>query len=186
MGLVFVAELGDKTQLIALGFGARHRVVPVLIGMFLGYGLANLAAVVVGGILGATLPTRALGIGGGILFLVFALWSLRPERADEGSTEDDPEAAMPSRPARAVVPSVALAVLVAEMGDKTQLATATLASQGPPVLVWIGATVGIVAAGAVGVFVGRFVGTRLPERVTRLGSAALFAVFGVVLIVVSL
>jgi putative Ca2+/H+ antiporter (TMEM165/GDT1 family) len=85
-----------------------------------------------------------------------------------------------------VVPSVALAVLVAEMGDKTQLATATLASQGPPVLVWIGATIGIVAAGAVGVVVGRFVGARLPERVTRLGSAALFAVFGVVLIVFSL
>jgi putative Ca2+/H+ antiporter (TMEM165/GDT1 family) len=54
------------------------------------------------------------------------------------------------------------------------------------VLVWIGATIGIVAAGAVGVVVGRFVGARLPERVTRLGSAALFAVFGVVLIVVSL
>ena len=185
MGLVFVAELGDKTQLIALGFGARHRIAPVLVGMFLGYGLANLAAVVVGGILGATLPTRALGIGGGILFLVFALWSLRPERSDGASTEDDPEAAVPSRPARAVVPSVALAVLVAEMGDKTQLATATLASQGPPVLVWIGATIGIVAAGAVGVVVGRFVGARLPERVTRLGSAVLFAVFGVVLIVFS-
>ncbi len=186
MGLVFVAELGDKTQLIALGFGARHRIGPVLLGMFLGYGIANLAAVVVGGILGATLPTRALGIGGGILFLGFALWTLRPERSDAGTTDVEAEPVEPSRPARAVVPSVALAVLVAEMGDKTQLATATLASQGPPVLVWIGATIGIVAAGAVGVVVGRFVGARLPERVTRLGSAVLFAVFGVVLIVVSL
>jgi len=81
--------------------------------------------------------------------------------------------------------SVAVAVFVAELGDKTQLATATLAAQGPPVLVWIGATIGIIAAGAVGVVVGRFIGARLPERATRIGSAVLFAVFGVALIVVN-
>lgn len=73
-------------------------------------------------------------------------------------------------------------VFLAELGDKTQLATATLAAQGPPLLVWIGATLGIVASGAVGVLVGRAVGSRLSERATRIGSAVLFAVFGVVLI----
>jgi putative Ca2+/H+ antiporter (TMEM165/GDT1 family) len=73
-------------------------------------------------------------------------------------------------------------VFLAELGDKTQLATATLAAQGHPALVWIGATIGITLAGAVGVLVGRATGARLPERAIRIGSSALFAIFGVVLI----
>ena len=60
---------------------------------------------------------------------------------------------------------------VAELGDKTMLATATLAARGNPVLVWIGATIGIFLAGALGVLLGRAVGARLPERVTRIGSS---------------
>ena len=184
MGLVFVAELGDKTQLVAMGFGARHRILPVMVGMFIAYAAANLLAVVVGGLLGATLPTRALGLAGGVLFLAFAAWSLRPE-ADEADGEDAAAGAEPARPARGVVASVAVAVFVAELGDKTQLATATLAAQGPPVLVWIGATLGIVASGAVGVLVGRAVGSRLSERATRIGSAVLFAVFGLALLVLN-
>ena len=187
MGLVFVAELGDKTQLVAMGFGARHRILPVMVGMFIAYAAANLLAVVVGGLLGATLPTRALGLAGGVLFLAFAAWSLRTP-ADEGDGEDGGEVgagAEPARPARGVVASVAIAVFVAELGDKTQLATATLAAQGPPLLVWIGATLGIVASGAVGVLVGRAVGSRLSERATRIGSAVLFALFGLALLLLN-
>lgn len=77
-------------------------------------------------------------------------------------------------------------VFVAELGDKTMLTTATLAAQGNPVLVWIGATVGIILSGAVGVLVGRATGTKLPERAIRIGSSALFAVFGVVLLATNL
>lgn len=183
IGIVFLAELGDKTQLVALGLGARHRLGPVLAGVTLGYAATNLLSVVVGGLLGAALPTRALGIGGGVLFLVFAAWSLR-------SDEDDDEAGESSSggevPWPRVVASVAGTMFVAELGDKTMLATATLAAQGNPALVWVGATIGITASGAVGVLVGRSMGARLPERTTRLGSAALFAVFGVVLIATSI
>ena len=191
MGLVFVAELGDKTQLVALGFGARHRIVPVLVGMLIAYAAANLVSVTIGGVLGAALPTRAIGLVGGVLFLGFAVWTLRDSddsddgdgEAPDGDTAGD--AAAGASATRSVVVSVAVAVFVAELGDKTMLATATLAAQGPPVLVWIGATIGIVAAGAVGVVVGRMVGARLPERATRIGSAVLFAVFGVALIAIN-
>jgi len=65
LGLVFVAELGDKTQLVALGFGARHRLAPVLTGVVLAYMATNLLSVVIGGLLGAALPTRAIGLVGG-------------------------------------------------------------------------------------------------------------------------
>ena len=179
LGLVFVAELGDKTQLVALGFGARHRLAPVLTGVFLAYAATNLLSVVIGGVLGATLPTRAIGIGGGLLFLGFAAWNVR--RRDDGDEE-----AASGADARAVVLSVALAMFVAELGDKTMLATATLAAQGSPVLTWVGATIGICLSGAVGVLVGRSVGARLPERALRLGSSALFALFGVAMLVTNL
>jgi putative Ca2+/H+ antiporter (TMEM165/GDT1 family) len=175
LGVVFLAELGDKTQLVALGFGARHRLGPVLAGVALAYAATNLLSVTVGGLLGAALPTRALGIGGGVLFIGFGLWSLRSEEADDEGVE------VPSGQGRVVL-SVAAAMFVAELGDKTMLATATLAAQGNPVLVWVGATIGIILSGSVGVFVGRATGARLPERTIRIGSAVLFAVFGVALI----
>jgi putative Ca2+/H+ antiporter (TMEM165/GDT1 family) len=180
VGLVFVAELGDKTQLVALGFGARHRLAPVLAGVTIAYMATNLLSVVVGGLLGATLPTRAIGLGGGVLFLAFAAWTLR----DGGEPGEEGEVAATDD--RSVVLSVAAAMFVAELGDKTMLVTATLAAQGNPVLVWIGATVGIILSGALGVLLGRFFGARLPERATRIGSAVLFAAFGIALIATNL
>jgi Ca2+/H+ antiporter, TMEM165/GDT1 family len=179
LALVFVAELGDKTQLVALGFGARHRLAPVLAGIVIAYAVTNLLSVVVGGLLGAALPTRAIGLAGGVLFLGFALWNLRdePEEAGGGALATGD---------RSVIVSVTLAMIVAELGDKTMLATATLAAQGNPVLVWVGATVGIIASGTLGVLLGRWFGTKLPERTTRIGSSVLFALFGVALLVTNL
>jgi putative Ca2+/H+ antiporter (TMEM165/GDT1 family) len=184
LGVVFVAELGDKTQLVALSFGARHRLAPVLAGVVAAYMATNLLSVIVGGLLGATLPTRAIGLAGGVLFLAFAAWTLWGGGDEDEVAEDEGEGEASS--GVAVVASVATAMFVAELGDKTMLATATLAAKANPVLVWFGATIGIILAGALGVLLGRWFGARLPERVTRIGSAVLFAAFGVGLIVTSL
>lgn len=181
LGLVFVAELGDKTQLVALGFGARHRLAPVVAGVVAAYAATNLLSVVVGGLVGEALPTRAIGLAGGILFLGFAVWTFR-----SGDGDDDEEATAAASGTRSVVASVAVAMFVAELGDKTMLATATLAAKGSPVLVWVGATLGIIASGLLGVLLGRAFGARLPERATRIGSSVLFAAFGVVLLLTSL
>ena len=178
LGLVFLAELGDKTQLVAIGLGARHRLAPVLVGVALAYTATTILSVLVGGLLGAALPSRALGLAGGVLFLGFAAWSLR-------SGDDDAGQAIDASPGR-VVASVAVAMFVAELGDKTMLTTATLATQGSPVLVGLGALVGIILSGSVGVLIGRVGGVRLPARTIRIGSAALFALFGMALIVVNL
>lgn len=179
-GLVFLAELGDKTQLVALGLGARHRLAPVAVGVVLAYTATTLLSVVAGGLLGAALPTRAIGVAGGLLFLGFAAWTLL------SAPEDDEDSVAGAGGGRSVVVSVALAIFIAELGDKTMLATATMAAKGDPVLVWLGATVGIIAGGMLGVLLGRVFGARLPERATRIGSAVLFAGFGVVLLVTSL
>ena len=186
LGLVFVAELGDKTQLVALGFGARHRLGPVLVGVAIAYAVSNLLSVLVGGMLGVALPTRAIGLVGGLLFLGFAAWTLRDPDADAGNEAAGAGDARVAVDHRSIVLSVASAMLVAEVGDKTMLATATLAAQGSPLHTWVGATVGIILSGTLGVLLGRVFGARLPERVTRLGSAALFAVFGAVLLVANL
>nr|MCU0261461.1 TMEM165/GDT1 family protein [Ilumatobacteraceae bacterium] len=85
-GVVFLAELGDKTQLVALGFGARHRLAPVLLGITLAYLATNLLSVVVGGVLGAAFPTDVISVVGGVLFLVFAVVTLR---GDDGEAEAD-------------------------------------------------------------------------------------------------
>lgn len=182
-GVVFVAELGDKTQLLALGFGARHSLRTVAIGLTLGYAAANLVATVVGGILGAALPERPIQIVGGILFLGFAALALR--RARPGTVVPDDEIASTSTRSSgtlAVISSIAATIAVAEMGDKTQIATATLASQASPVGVWIGATLGAASSGMVGAVAGNLIGDRVPARALHLSSAVLFTAFGVAML----
>jgi putative Ca2+/H+ antiporter (TMEM165/GDT1 family) len=172
-GVVFVAELGDKTQLLALNFGARHPLRLVALGLTLGYAAAGAIAALVGGLLGAALPDRALAIGGGIVFLVFAVVALR---------EKPPEDARIVRTS-SVIATIAITIAVAEFGDKTQIATATLAARGHPVATWLGATGGEVAAGVIGAVAGSTFGKRLRPQVLRYASAALFAAFGVVMLV---
>lgn len=174
--LVFVAELGDKTQLVALGFATRYRAVTVLAGITIAYAINNGLSVIVGGLLGAAFPTRAISTVGAFVFFGFAWWTLR---GDDDGDEDADSAAIGGR---SVLLSIVGAMMIAELGDKTMIATATLAARQSPVWTWLGATLGIIASGGLAVFVGRVLGHRLPRRATRIGAGVLFALFGVVLL----
>jgi Ca2+/H+ antiporter, TMEM165/GDT1 family len=171
--VVFLAELGDKTQLVALSLATRYRTITVLAGITVAYAITNGISVVVGGLLGAALPTRAIAIGGAVAFFGFAVWTLRGDDLEENA---------PLVGGRSVFVSIVGAMVVAELGDKTMLATATLAARDAPVATWFGATLGITASGALAVFVGRALGDRLPRRATRIGASVLFALFGVLLL----
>ncbi|MEP1122984.1 MAG: TMEM165/GDT1 family protein [Ilumatobacter sp.] len=177
-GVVFLAELGDKTQLLAANFGSRHSFRKVVAGLALGYGAASLVAVTVGGVLGANLPQRPIEIVGGVIFIVFGLLALRSD--DDEGDEDGARRAMVRS---SVVGAIAVAIFVAEMGDKTQIATATLAARSNPVGTWLGATAGEVASGSLGVAAGSLVGDRIPPSVLRWGSAVLFVAFGIAMLV---
>ena len=182
-GVVFVAELGDKTQLLALDFGARYSLRTVAIGLTLGYGIANIVATIVGGILGAALPDRPIQIIGGLVFIGFAVIAVR--RATSAASEPDEgehAASVRATSTMAVIGSIAALIAVAEMGDKTQIATATLASQSSPVGVWIGATLGAASSGMVGAVAGNLIGDRIPARSLQYASAALFTLFGVAML----
>ncbi|MEX2627976.1 MAG: TMEM165/GDT1 family protein [Ilumatobacteraceae bacterium] len=173
--VVFVAELGDKTQLVAMSLATRYRTIVVLAGITTAYAVTNGISVVVGGLLGAALPTTAIAVVGALAFFGFAIWTFLDDDDDDGG-----DAALAG--GRSVFFSIVGAMVVAELGDKTMLATATLAARDAPVATWLGATLGITASGALAVLVGRWLGDRLPRRATRIGAAVLFALFGALLL----
>lgn len=171
--VIFVAELGDKSQLMAMTFALRYRWWVVLGGICVATTAVHLISVAVGHYLGAALPTHLLGILAGVAFVVFGLWTLRGDRLS------DDEATRAQRTSAPAFFAVTSAFLLAELGDKTMLATITLAADNDWVGVWIGSTIGMVAADALAILVGAVAGKHLPERAIQLGAAALFLVFGV-------
>jgi putative Ca2+/H+ antiporter (TMEM165/GDT1 family) len=175
-GVIFVAELGDKSQLMAMAFAARYKAWPVLIGISIATAFTHAISVGIGAVVGAQLPTDTIAIIAGVAFLVFAAWTLRGDRLDD----DEVEAA--DRKNRNAIVAASMAFFLAELGDKTMLATITLATKEGVVGTWLGSTLGMVAADALAIVVGQQLGARLPERTIRIGASVLFVVFGVVLI----
>ncbi|RBQ21819.1 UPF0016 domain-containing protein [Spongiactinospora rosea] len=176
LAVIFVAELGDKSQLMAMTFATRFKAWPVLAGITIATTVVHLLSVAVGGLVGDLLPTTAIAIVAGIAFLGFAVWTLR---GDELTEEESGKAA---RTTRSALIAVTIAFFLSELGDKTMLATITLATQHGWLGTWIGSTVGMVAADALAIVVGRMLGRHLPEKAIRYGAAAAFAIFGVILI----
>ncbi|MBC3190587.1 TMEM165/GDT1 family protein [Pseudonocardia sp. C8] len=175
-GVVFLAELGDKSQLMALTFATRYRAVPVLVGITVAAAVTHLVSVAVGYGLGSSLPTGWITLVAAVAFLAFGLWSLRGEGGPDGDgAEDGPRARAGGGSA---VATVLVAFFLAELGDKTMLATIALAARYDWVGVWLGSTAGMVAVGGLAIVVGRTLGRRLPERIIGIGSAVLFLGFG--------
>ncbi len=171
-GVIFVAELGDKSQLMALAFASRYRALPVLVGITIATAVVHLISVLIGAGLGATLPTGWITLVAGIAFFGFAAWTLR---GDELSGD---EAGKVNRSAKSAVVAASAAFFLAELGDKTMLATITLASTEGVVGTWIGSTVGMVAADALAILVGAQLAKRVSEKAIRYGAAASFVLFG--------
>ncbi len=170
--VIFVAELGDKSQLMAMTFATRYRFWTVIAAITAATAVVHLVSVAVGSLLGLALPTRPINIVAGIAFVAFGLWTLR---GDELSDDEESRAERSKAPAFF---AVAGAFFLAELGDKTMLATITLATQEGWFGVWIGSTIGMVAADALAIGVGALLGRHLPERVVKIGAAILFFAFG--------
>ncbi|TWG26856.1 TMEM165/GDT1 family protein [Actinoplanes teichomyceticus] len=175
--VIFVAELGDKSQLMAMTFATRFRPLPVLIGITAATALVHLVSVGIGYGLGSAIPTDWISLVAGLAFLAFGAWTLR------GDTLTEDEKTKAERSTGSAILAVGGAFFLAELGDKTMLATITLATQHGWFGTWIGSTVGMVAADALAILVGRMLGRHLPEHIIKWGAAALFAIFGIWLIV---
>ena len=154
-GLVFLAELGDKSQLVCMTLAARHRHWPVLAGAMVAFAILNTLAVVFGAGLSHWVPERVLAAVVALLFAIFGILSLR---AKEEEGEED----VTERSGHGVFVMAFLMIFLAEMGDKTQIAVAGMASTLPVIPVWIGATVALFTTSALGVVAGRKLLRRSP------------------------
>ena len=170
LGVVFLAELGDRSQLITMTYALRYRWWVVLPGVALAAFMVHGISVAIGHFLGATLPTRPIAFVSAIAFLIFAVWAWR-----EGTAEDDVSTTHESRFALLTVVS---SFVLAEMSDKTSLATLTLASDHDWAGVWIGSTLGMVLADGLAIGVGTWLHQRLPAQLLHVLASLLFLMFG--------
>jgi putative Ca2+/H+ antiporter (TMEM165/GDT1 family) len=172
LAVVFVAELGDKSQLITMTYALRHRWWVVLSGVGVAAVLVHGLSVAIGHFLGLTLPERPIAFAAAIAFLLFAVWTWREGRG--GHEDEDVRVAEP----RYVVLAIISSFVLAELGDKTMLATVALASDRDPIGVWVGATLGMVLADGVAIAVGAMLHRRLPAGFLHSVASLLFLMFG--------
>jgi Ca2+/H+ antiporter, TMEM165/GDT1 family len=172
LAVVFVAELGDKSQLMTMTYALRHRWWVVLSGVGLASFMVHGISVTVGHFLGLTLPERPIAFAAAIAFLLFAAWTWR-----EGRTAADSKDVKVAEP-RFVLFAVISSFVLAELGDKTMLATVALASDYNWAGVWIGATAGMVLADGVAIAVGALLHRRLPQHFLHAIASVLFLLFG--------
>ncbi|MFA5118977.1 MAG: TMEM165/GDT1 family protein [Candidatus Omnitrophota bacterium] len=170
--LIFVvlAEMGDKTQLLAMAFAARYNPGKVLLAVFLATLLNHSLAVAVGHFLTVVIPLDIISFIAAFSFVIFGLWTIR---GDNLEGEDKKESRF------GPVVTVGIAFFLAEMGDKTQLATISLAVKYQNMLyVLMGTTLGMVIADAFGVVAGIVMRKHIPEKTIKWISAVIFILFG--------
>ncbi len=175
-GVILLAELGDKSQLMALAFASRYRAWTVLVAVTIATLIVHAGSVLLGSAFALALPTEAIQVVAGIAFLWFAAWTIR------GDTLGEDDESRARRTGRWALVTIGTAFFLAELGDKTMLATVTLATTEEPIGTWLGSTAGMVVADAIAIAIGAVLGTRLPERAIKVFAAGAFVVFGLLLI----
>ncbi len=171
LGMVFLAELGDKTQLVALCFATRFRPLTVLWGVFAATLVVHIFSVFIGAGAGSLLPAAYISLAAGLAFLGFGAWTLRGDSLDDDACNN--------REGRSAFWIVASTFFLAELGDKTMLSTVTLATDNALIPVWLGSSLGMVISDGLAIVVGQVCGRKLPERAVKIGAAMIFFGFGV-------
>jgi putative Ca2+/H+ antiporter (TMEM165/GDT1 family) len=172
-GLVAIAEIGDKTQLLAIMLAARfRRPLPIIFGILVATLVNHGLAAFVGELAGAWLNGPWMRWILGVAFIAFAIWALIPDKLDESE-------APPTLKAHSIFLTTAIAFFLVEMGDKTQVATIALGARFQNVLlVATGTTIGMMLANVPAVLLGDVAATKLPLKYIRWAAAAGFAAIG--------
>jgi putative Ca2+/H+ antiporter (TMEM165/GDT1 family) len=206
--LITLAELGDKTQLLALGLAAKYKAWQVLVGIFIATLAVHLFSTLAGGLIGNLIPRFWLSVVSGLLFIGFGVWTLR---GDEDTDTDD----ITKKAKYGPIVTTSIAFFLAELGDKTQIMTMTIAADPAAVLrtfgsagpainawlgsiglsavgitpaqefwgVWMGSTLGMMIADGIAIIIGAVMGKTLPEKLITRISGTIFILFGVAAIV---
>ncbi|WP_027624029.1 TMEM165/GDT1 family protein [Clostridium lundense] len=168
--LVVVAEMGDKTQLLAMAMASKYKAKQVLIGVFIATVLNHALAVAVGSYLGNFIPMDTVKIVAAISFLIFGLWTLRGDKIDE---DDEKKSSF------GPIVTVAIAFFIAEMGDKTQLMTITISAESnQPLNILMGTTAGMMIADGIGIIGGAWMCKHIPEKYIKWMAGIVFIFFG--------
>lgn len=175
LSTVAIAEMGDRTQLLALVLAAHYRRPwPIIAGILCATLVNHAVAGFIGAHLGSYLTPRRLDLVVGLSMIGMALWTLKPDKLDEAG-------ATPRR-ASAFIATV-IAFFIAEIGDKTQIATMALGAAYSNLFnVVAGTTLGMLAANAPVVFLGSAFSSRLPLKAIHIGASLLFLGLGVLFI----
>jgi putative Ca2+/H+ antiporter (TMEM165/GDT1 family)/putative Mn2+ efflux pump MntP len=162
--------MGDKTQLLAMAFATRIPARTVLAAVAVATLLNHALAVAAGQFLTSVIPVDAIALAAALSFILFGLWTIRGDTLD--GEDERPSSYGPFM-------TVAIAFFLAEIGDKTQLATISLAVKyAAPAAVLLGTTSGMIVADGIGILLGSTLLKRLPESIVRLVSAGVFVGFG--------
>lgn len=173
-GVIFLAELGDKTQLTAMALAARYPWKKIFIGIALAFALLNLGAVLVGKALLAVFPVFWTKLASSALFLYFGVTTLLTSGPDKNHH---------AVTASGAIRTAFLMILLAELGDKTQLVTLSLAAQyNAPVVVFLASTLALWLVSLLGIFLGRQLLRIMPLHYIHRAAAVLFLLFGSVLL----
>lgn len=167
--LIFIAEMGDKTQIIAMTFATQHKVKDVIKGVIIGVALNHGIAIILGRFISKAVPLNTIQIIAGIMFVAFGIMALKDEGLDESR----------DRKNFGPIATVAIAFFIGELGDKTQLTAMTLSSEATyPLFILIGTTLGMVATSGFGIFIGSRIGEKIPDVGIKISSSLVFIVFG--------
>ncbi|MEO5356168.1 MAG: TMEM165/GDT1 family protein [Nitrospirae bacterium YQR-1] len=167
--VVVIAEMGDKTQLLAMCMAARYRWQTVMWGVFAATLANHLLAALAGTYITRIVSMVYINVAAAVAFIFFGLWTIR---GDDLECEDKKSEMSPFW-------TVTVAFFLAEMGDKTQLAAVTLAAKyNAMIAVWLGTTVGMMIADAFGIVVGVVMGKNIPERIVKWIAAVIFILYG--------
>ncbi|MDR1696529.1 MAG: TMEM165/GDT1 family protein [Endomicrobium sp.] len=170
--LILLAEMGDKTQLVAMAFTARFKVLHVLLAVSAATVANNFLAVAAGGFISGFFSENVIKSVSYGLFIVFGIWALT------GKDEDEKDSG------KVIINpffTVFIFFFISEFGDKTQLATMSLSMKyGSPLFVLLGASLGMIAANAVGIAVGALLGKKVPAGVIKKVAAFLFIALGII------
>lgn len=170
--LIFIAELGDKTQLLVLSFAAKYKPKVVFLAVITSTIVLYLLAIGIGSVIGNIIPMQYLRWIVSASFIGFGIWTLLEKE------EDDEEEKKIGKFGPFL--TVALAFFLAEMGDKTQLAAVSLTSEMPnaALYIWGGAIIGMILADGLAIILGTMLHKRLPHKAIRISAGIVFIGFG--------
>ncbi|MGM0397248.1 MAG: TMEM165/GDT1 family protein [Bacillota bacterium] len=168
--LVFIAEMGDKTQIIAMTFATQYLVRHVLSGVALGVLANHGLAIILGAFIGNIITGEIINLVAGGLFVLFGWNALRIGHDEEVERKNQFHPIL----------AVAMAFFIGELGDKTQLTAMALSAESEfPAIILMGTTLGMIGTSGLGIFVGSRIGDKVPETGLKIASSIVFIGFGV-------